>query len=139
MYINTLLLAPDNTTLTTANNSFVSNWADKRSCPYFSISVVLRGTNNTQGTLTIETSNAIEQSGGTYGKPQPNPITGSGDPDDVLQLGGSQAVNQTKTTSYQFNPGVPVAARWVRVRYVASSSVAGITASVYFNGAGVSG
>ena len=129
------LVAPDNLALAAGNNSFVSNWADKRSIPFPTISVVLRGTNNTQGTLTLEVSNVPEKGGGTYGFPSPNPISGTGDPDDVTTFGGSIAVNQTKTTAYLFAPTVPVGCRWIRVRYVASASVAGITASAYFSGA----
>ena len=129
------LLAPDNLPLAAGNNSFASNWADKRSVPFPSISVVLRGTNNTQGTLTLEVSNVPEAPGKTYGIPSPSPVTGTGDPDDVTTYGGSIAVNQTKTTAYLFAPTVPVGCRWIRVRYTASASVAGITASVYFHGA----
>ena len=131
----TLLLAPDNLALTAGNNSFVSNWADKRSIPFPAISVVLRGTNNTQGTLTLEVSCVPEKQGATYGLPSPSPVAGTGDPDDVTTYGGSIAVNQTKTTAYLFAPTVPVGARWIRVRYTATASVAGITASVYFHGA----
>ena len=139
------LISPDGAALATANNSFISNWADKRSCPYIGISVVIRGTGTITGTLTLETSNILERKGGTYGGPDagisgttvanglatPNNTT---NPDDLLTYGGSVAVSQSVTTTYHFEPTVPMGAHWVRVRYVASLSTAGETVSIYFNG-----
>ena len=139
MHANDFLLVPDGKKLTTANNSFVSNWADKRSAPYFSISVVIRGTGTIAGTITFETSNAIEggaagQSGGGGGYGQPSPgISGTaGNPDDFSSVGVTIAV--TAAGTFQWLPTIPIGARWVRARYTATTSAAGMTASVYWNG-----
>ena len=134
MFTTEYLLSPDAKALTAGNNSFTSNWANKRSCPYFHITVVLYGTGNTQGTLSLQGSNAPEAAGNSWGMPMPNPLVGSGDPADVFTIGGTQAVNQTSTTVYQFTLNAPLGCAWVRVKYAATNSVAGINASVYFNG-----
>jgi hypothetical protein len=44
------------------------------------------------------------------------------------------AVNQTATTAYQLGTTVPCGAHWVRLRYTATTSSSGLTASVYWNG-----
>jgi hypothetical protein len=131
---NLRLLEPDPVTLTTSDNSFVSNWADKRSCPHFGISVVLRGSVSIAGTLTLQGSNIIERAGGIT-TPDPGasgtlaaPVT----PDDLFAIGGTIAV--AGPGSYVFLPAVPIGCRWVRVKYAASASQAANTASVYFNG-----
>lgn len=139
------LISPDGAALATANNSFISNWVDKRSCPYLGISVVIRGTGTITGTLTLETSNAVERQGGTYGGPDqgisgavvPNGLAtpnNTTNPDDFHTYGGSIAVNQSATTAYAFEPTVPIGSHWIRVRYVATLSTAGETVSIYWNG-----
>lgn len=144
MHANDRLWWPDGAALpytagTAASNSFVSQWADKRSAPYFSLSVVIRGTGTIAGTLSLETSNAIEggapgQSGGGggYGQPAPGISGTAGNPDDYSSLGITAAV--AAAGSFQFVPDIPVGARWVRVRYTATTSAAGMSASVYWNG-----
>lgn len=142
MNSNIPLIVPDGLTLASGDNSFVSNWADKRSAPYFGVSVVLRGTGTIAGSLTIETSNALEGGqpgqiggGGGYGQPAPGLSGTAANPDDALTYPGSAtAVSQSATTPYQWSNTTPIGARWVRVRYTAETSSSGITASCYFNG-----
>lgn len=142
---NIKLLSPDGVTLPTVSNSFKSLWADKRSAPYFSISVVLRGSNVIGGTLSIWVSNSVETLGASYGGPDPG-ISGSlavGGalvtpvvPDDAFELGSGVCPSQTITQvgSYTFIPLIPIGTRWVQVQYAATTSAAATTASVYFNG-----
>lgn len=139
MHANDRLLWPDPKTLTTANNSFVTQWADKRSAPYIGVSVVIRGAGTIAGTLILEASNAIEggapgQSGGGggYGQPAPGFSGTAGQPDDTLSTGFTIPVAAAGV--FQFQPNIPLGHRWVRVRYTATSSAAGMTASVYWNG-----
>jgi hypothetical protein len=143
-HVNEILWWPDGAALpytggVAASNSFVSQWADKRSAPWFSISVVLRGTGTIAGTLSLETSNAIEGGaagqtggGGGYGQPAPGISGTKANPDDYASLGVSTAV--AAQGKFQLMPSIPVGARWVRVRYTATTSAAGQTASVYWNG-----
>jgi hypothetical protein len=140
MHSNLPLTVPDNVVLPSANNSFTSSWADKRSAPYFGISIVIRGTGTIAGTIHFQFSNAIEggapgQSGGGggYGQPAPGVSGTAGNPDDATTYAGWD-IAVASAGVYQLTPTYPTGHRWVRVKYVASSSAAGMTASVYFNG-----
>jgi hypothetical protein len=131
---NLRLLEPDPVTLTTANNSFVSNWADKRSCPHIGLSVVLRGSGSMAGNLYLEGSNIIERAG-AISTPDPGfsgTLTAPVTPDDLFTISGPVVVAGAGV--YTFLPTVPIGCRWVRIKYTASASQAGNTASVYFNG-----
>jgi hypothetical protein len=141
MFTNQVLLSPDPKPLTTANNSFVSQWFDKRSAPFVSLSVVIRGTGTIAGAITFETSNAIDGGlpgqpggGGGYGQPAPGASGTTGNPDDYVTF-PSVSLAVAAQGSFQWNPEFPVGARWVRARYTATTSAAGQTASVYANAA----
>ena len=134
MNSNLILLVPDGLALTAGNNSFTSNWADKRSAPYFGISVVIRGTGTIAGAITFQASNAIEQTGGTYGAPNPGISGTAGNPDDLITIAGV-SLTVSAQGAFQWDPTVPYGFRWVRAVYTATTSAAGQTASVYYNGA----
>lgn len=140
MNTNVLLLVPDNAALTAANNSFKSNWVDKRSIAFFGVSVVIRGTGTIAGAITFQTSNALDGGqpgqlggGGMGGIPAPGATGTAGNPDDAVTVPGvSLAV--AAQGAYQWIPEFPIGSRWVRVVYTATTSAAGQSASVYFNG-----
>lgn len=120
------LTSPSPKPLTDGYNSFVSNWVDKRSATCIGISIVFTG-GVPVGSAQLETSNAPSQVGTAYQYPNNN-----GD-DAATVPGSSQAiVLNTLTDNYGYQWQVSnLAARWVRVRYTASSEVAGLLVNVY--------
>lgn len=120
-----LILLPDGYAPATGNNSFTSNWLDKRSGPTVCLTMVLLGANAPTGTAIVQGSNVPEQYGGSYGGPQ-----GGASPVDVFTVATtSQSITAQGTAAWDLCTG----ARWVRVVYTASSSVAGLTAYCYGN------
>jgi hypothetical protein len=108
---------------TTPNNSFVSSWGDKRSATTCALSVIFYGGTPT-GTLTVEVSNAPEQSG-SFGYPQNKG-------DDAFTLAGSSQTVTASAGPFQWQLA-SLPARWVRVRFTSSQTTAGLTVNVYMN------
>lgn len=122
-------LLPDGyTALAVPNNSFVSSWCDKRSATHVSLSLVLLdGYGSISGTATVEASNAPENYYVTYGS-GPLVIPGSTDPPDVVTIGStSTVISALGTTVWD----LITAHRWVRVRFVASSTATGLVPYVF--------
>lgn len=107
---------------TSPNNSFLTAWGDKRSAVSVGLSVLFYGGTPT-GTLTVEVSNAPEQSG-SFGYPQNKG-------DDALLLPGSSQTVTASAGPFQWQlAGLP--GRWVRVRFTSSQTTANLLANVYF-------
>lgn len=110
-------------------NSFVSNWGDKRSSTAVGISVVFYGANTPAGTCTLQVSNAPITPGQPYAGPN------KGGDDAALLASSSQAVALNSVSGlYGCNwQIVNCPARFIRVNYVASSNVSGLSVNVYVN------
>ena len=108
-------------------NSFLSNWVDKRSCLSFGISVVFSNSDgySPTGTLTVETSNAKEQYGAVLGGAK-----GLNTSDASVFPGASVAISAVGINKFD----IQTPDRLIRVRYVSSVDVAGLT--VYVVGSG---
>lgn len=113
--------------LPSGNNTFVTPWGDKRSATVIGISLVFYGANPPQGSAQLETSNAPEQTGTGYGYPN-----NKGD-DASIYPGSIQLITLNATTgNYDAQWQIAnLAARWVRIRYIASASVSGLTVNCY--------
>jgi hypothetical protein len=124
---NNYLTSPYPLTLSSSNNSFTSNWSDKRSAVSFGVSVVFYGANAPDGYCVIQTSNSPD----TPGLIQGAPIA-----DDAAILPGSQQTvvlnpvtgNYGYTYEISSNP-----ARWFRVVYTSLENVSGLSVNVYQN------
>lgn len=120
------LIHPDGYALSSGNNSITSMWADKRSSTTCSISFVLLGSNSPTGTLTVETSDAPENYNALYGS-GPLHVLGS-DPVDVVSS-NSTAITAAGVTRFE----IVTSARWVRVKYVSTGDVSGLTVYAFIN------
>jgi hypothetical protein len=123
------LLSPQPSVFADGYNSFVSNWADKRSSTSFGISAIFYNAIGVDGYCTLEISNAPDQQGAGNGKP-------NNGGDDAVTLASSQTnlalnpITGNYQVSYQI---VNCPAHFVRLRYTASSQISGLQVNVYFN------
>ncbi len=133
----------DGYSVITANNAFTTKWADKRSATSLSISCSLSGANAPTGAWKVQISDAPENTSQVSYGGAPKGGAGAGtDPVDVvdLTLSGQAIINgkgtvstntvtitTTGTTMFQ----ITTSARWIRVVYTPSASVAGLTANVF--------
>jgi hypothetical protein len=115
--------------LNASSNSFVTQWLDLHSSPFYSISVVFSSASVT-GTLTLECSNDREgvfTDGTVY--PKSAQFTGAygvgplGDPIDLITVPSSSTA-VAAAGPFLFNSATLAGYRWVRAKYVASGSVA---------------
>lgn len=125
------LVSPQPFSLLASANSFVSNWADKRSAPNFGISVVFYNTGAApDGYAWIETSNAPTAPGTNFGMP-------ANGGDDAQEYPGSQLsivlqpLNGLYGAQWQISNN---GAHYVRVRYTANTNKSGLSVNVYYNG-----
>lgn len=126
--IETYLVSPQPLALSNSNNSFVSNWGDKRSAGIFGISAVFYG-GAPDGYAWLETSNAPSQAGSNYGGPN-----NSGD--DAQELPGSQVTIALNPLTGLWGAQWQVSnngAHYVRVRYTANSNHSGLSVNIYLN------
>lgn len=123
----------DGYSLSASDNSFTSNWADKRSTCNCSISVAFIGPTAPDGYCHLESSNAPENRKSTYGSgPLGSPIpwdTTTVEPSlqqvpVVADVSGAYVVRWELTF---------LSARWVRVKYVPTANVAGLQVVCWYN------
>jgi hypothetical protein len=121
-------LIQDGYAVNSSNNSFESNWCDKRSATTISISFVLAGSNAPTGSVFLEASNAPENYNVPWGSGGPLAPPDSNTPVDVVTIPNSTvAITATGATHWD----VATPARWVRVHYTETDNVAGLTAYVF--------
>lgn len=106
------------------HNGFNSMWSDKRSCTHVSLSFTLSGSNTPDGYVHVETSNAPNNYLSVNGS---GPLGGVSPLDVATFPGSTQTVSATGT--YRWDIITP--ARWIRVVYVAHTSVSGLKAYVW--------
>lgn len=127
--IEQFLVSPQPLPLASGNNSFVSNWGDKRSCANFGVSVVFYGVNAPDGYAYLETSNAPLAQGTSYGQPAFSADDYQEIPNSQLTIGllpSGQYGGQWQASN--------IGAHYVRVRYTSLGNVAGLSVNVYLNG-----
>jgi hypothetical protein len=123
------MVSPNPLNLSSGNNTFVSNWMDKRSSSTFGVSIIFYGPNAPDGYAWLELSNAPLQSGTSYGQPQ------NGGDDAAVLTGSQQTITQNVLTglySAQWQISC-IGAHFVRLRYSSLGNVSGLSVSVYGN------
>jgi hypothetical protein len=124
-------LITDGYAVPTVNNSFTSNWCDKRSATRIALSLTFTSTSSTSpdGYAHIEVSNAPENYNAVSGS-GPLIVQGQTQPVDVNTYPGSTTALISAVGTYTWD--INTACRWVRVVFVGSgAAVAGLQAYVF--------
>lgn len=115
--------------LNASNNSFVTPWLDKRSGSVIGLSLIFYGDATPDGYAWVECSNATDQVGSGFGQPN-----NQGDDSAVYPNSQQNIVINSQTGLYGCQWQISsLGAHFVRVRYTAAGSSAGLSVNCYFS------